>query len=47
MAEDLLAGFPVVVEQAVGWGDMGVIRIGRVDADVEALYNSVGPLVFG
>jgi len=22
MAEDLLAGFPVVVEQAVGWGDM-------------------------
>jgi len=22
MADDLLAGFPVVVEQAVGWGDM-------------------------
>jgi hypothetical protein len=28
-------------------GDAAGMRVGRVDPDVEALYSSVGPVVFG
>jgi hypothetical protein len=35
------------VDGTIGFGDLGVVRIGRVDADIEALYSSVGPWVFG
>jgi hypothetical protein len=31
----------------IGWGDMGVIRVGRLDADIDALYAQGAPLVFG
>ena len=35
------------LDGTVAWGDMGAIRIGRADPDVERLYWSVGPMVFG
>ncbi len=35
------------VDGTIGFGDMGAIRIGRVDADVEFLYASCAPVVFG
>lgn len=35
------------VDGTIGFGDMGAIRIGRVDADIEALYALHAPLVFG
>jgi hypothetical protein len=35
------------VDGTIGFGDMGAIRIGRTDADVDALYASTGPMVFG
>jgi Phage gp6-like head-tail connector protein len=35
------------LDGTIGWGDMGAIRVGRVDPDVEMLYASVGPVVFG
>jgi hypothetical protein len=35
------------IDGTLGFGDLGVVRVGRVDADIEALYSSVGPLVFG
>jgi hypothetical protein len=35
------------IDGTIGFGDLGVVRVGRVDADVEALYSLVGPLVFG
>jgi hypothetical protein len=31
----------------LGLGDMGVIRVGRFDADIAAAYDAVGPMVFG
>jgi IPT/TIG domain-containing protein len=31
----------------VGWADVGLTHIGRADPDVEALYDLIGPLVFG
>ena len=32
----------------IGFGDAGVMRIGRTDPDIEALYDkgAVGPMVF-
>ena len=35
------------VDGTIGFGDMGVVRVGRFDADVEALYALDAPLVFG
>lgn len=35
------------IDGTIGFGDMGAIRVGRYDADIEALYSTLGPLVFG
>ncbi|HEV7536469.1 MAG TPA: head-tail connector protein [Acidimicrobiia bacterium] len=35
------------VDGTIGWGDQGAVRVGRTDPDVEKLYSSVGPVVFG
>ena len=35
------------IDGTLGFGDLGVVRVGRVDADVDMLYATVGPLVFG
>lgn len=35
------------VDGTIGFGDMGAIRVGRTDADVERLYARAAPLVFG
>jgi Phage gp6-like head-tail connector protein len=31
----------------IGFGDAGVVRIGRTDPDIEALYATTGPMVVG
>lgn len=35
------------IDGTLGFGDAGMIRVGRYDPDIDALYASVGPLVFG
>jgi hypothetical protein len=35
------------VDGTLGFGDLGVVRVGRFDADIDAAYASLGPLVFG
>jgi hypothetical protein len=35
------------LDGTVSWGDMGVVRIGRADPDVERLYTLYAPVVFG
>ena len=35
------------IDGTIGFGDMGAIRVGRTDADIENLYTTLGPLVFG
>lgn len=35
------------IDGTLGWGDMGLVRVGRVDPDIDALYALVCPLVFG
>jgi hypothetical protein len=35
------------IDGTIGFGDVGVVRVGRYDSDVESLYSAVGPLVFG
>ena len=35
------------LDGTVAWGDMGAIRIGRADPDVERMYSGAGPVVFG
>jgi hypothetical protein len=35
------------VDGTLGFGDMGVVRVGRFDADIEFLYALDAPLVFG
>jgi hypothetical protein len=35
------------VDGTIGFGDLGAIRVGRVDPDIEALYAQHAPLVFG
>jgi hypothetical protein len=35
------------VDGTLGFGDMGLVRVGRADPDIDMLYASVGPLVFG
>ena len=34
------------VDGTISWGDMGTVRIGRVDPDVMMLYDSVAPWGF-
>jgi Phage gp6-like head-tail connector protein len=34
------------VDGTISWGDMGTVRIGRVDPDVMGLYDSVAPWGF-
>jgi hypothetical protein len=35
------------VDGTLGFGDLGLVRVGRQDPDIDAMYASVGPLVFG
>jgi hypothetical protein len=35
------------IDGTLGFGDLGVVRVGRFDADIDAMYGSVGPVVFG
>lgn len=35
------------IDGTLGFGDMGIVRVGRTDADVDGLYASVAPMVFG
>jgi len=35
------------VDGTIAFGDMGAIRVGRVDPDIEAMYALFSPLVFG
>jgi hypothetical protein len=35
------------IDGTIGFGDAGIVRVGRFDADIEALYSAVGPLVAG
>ena len=35
------------LDGTVAWGDAGAISVGRTDPDVERLYASLGPVVFG
>jgi hypothetical protein len=35
------------LDGTIAWGDAGAVRVGRADPDVERLYASVGPVVFG
>jgi len=34
------------IDGTVGWADVGLTHVGRVDPDVEALYAAVGPFAF-
>jgi len=35
------------IDGTLGFGDLGVVRVGRTDADVDALYAACAPVVFG
>jgi hypothetical protein len=35
------------VDGTIGFGDLGVVRVGRTDADRDDLYANVAPMVFG
>ena len=35
------------LDGTIAWGDAGAIRVGRVDPDVDMLYATLGPVVFG
>jgi len=35
------------IDGTIAWGDMGAMRVGRGDPDVDALYALLAPLVFG
>ena len=35
------------IDGTLGFGDLGVVRVGRFDADIDALYATHAPLVFG
>jgi hypothetical protein len=34
------------VDGTIAWGDLGAVRVGRVDPDVVSLYDSIGPWGF-
>jgi hypothetical protein len=35
------------IDGTLGFGDAGIVRVGRTDADVDRLYASCAPVVFG
>ena len=35
------------IDGTILWGEGGAVRIGRADADVERLYGTYAPVVFG
>ena len=35
------------LDGTIGWGELGVIRVGRLDPDVAVMYDAIGPMVFG
>jgi hypothetical protein len=35
------------IDGTIAWGDIGAIRVGRADPDVERLYSLTAPVVFG
>ena len=35
------------LDGTIGFGDMGVVRVGRFDADIEYLYSQSTPMVIG
>ena len=35
------------IDGTIGFGDIGAIRVGRADADVEGLYGQQAPVIFG
>jgi hypothetical protein len=35
------------LDGTIGWGDAGLVRVGRADPDVERLYSLVAYMVFG
>lgn len=35
------------LDGAIGWPEAGIMRVGSRDPDVDALYSSIGPVVFG
>jgi hypothetical protein len=35
------------VDGTIGFGELGAVRVGRVDPDIESLYSLRAPLVFG
>jgi hypothetical protein len=34
------------IDGTIAWGDLGAVRVGRFDPDVNAMYDSVGPWGF-
>ena len=35
------------IDGTLGFGDVGLVRVGRTDPDIDAAYAAVGPVVFG
>ena len=35
------------IDGTISWGDLGGVRVPRIDPDIESLYTSLGPVVFG
>jgi hypothetical protein len=35
------------IDGALGFGEAGPIRVGKYDPDIDAMYASIGPVVFG
>ena len=35
------------IDGTISWGDMGAVRVGRADPDVDRLYAAAAHLVFG
>ena len=35
------------LDGTLAWGDLGVVRVGRFDPDIDAMYAAIGPLVIG
>jgi hypothetical protein len=35
------------LDGTLSWGDMGAVRVGKWDPDVDAMYSLIGPFAFG
>jgi len=35
------------LDGTLAFGDMGIVRVGRFDPDIDAMYAAIGPMVFG